>query len=141
MDEIAPIRKRRFLLPLIIAAIAIIVVSATIGTVVALGVHSATRTTSPLLAKTTPKPNVTYDCVNGSTQKIQLGAAQRALADLNIPEKYPTLTIGSLEYLFVSDRTKWSDAQIYCTAWCGYLASIKRQEENDQVLGMQSLYF
>lgn len=128
-EEIKPIHKHRFLLPFIIAVV--LIITAVFG----LGIHLLTKTSSPLF----PRPNKTYNCVNGSTHKIQLDNAWRPLVELNIQEQYPTLIVGNVEYLLVPRVSTWWYAQTYCTAWCGYLVSIKRQEENAMILGTHKL--
>uniref|UniRef100_A0A914WQJ5 C-type lectin domain-containing protein n=1 Tax=Plectus sambesii TaxID=2011161 RepID=A0A914WQJ5_9BILA len=125
-EEMHPVRKHRFLLPFIIAVVAIIAAA------LALGIHSLTTRTAPLFSRR----NATYDCVGGSTLEILLDSAEHPLVKLNIPEKYPTITVENLEYLLVPSVTKWWDAQKYCTAWCGYLVSIKTKDENDKILKM-----
>uniref|UniRef100_A0A914X9L3 C-type lectin domain-containing protein n=1 Tax=Plectus sambesii TaxID=2011161 RepID=A0A914X9L3_9BILA len=96
-------------------------------------------TTSPRAtsgATTFTSSNRTYDCVQGSITKLVVGGTLYQLADLKIPEQCPTLTVGSLEYLLVPRATSWWYAQKYCTAWCGYLVSIKDSDENAKILDM-----
>uniref|UniRef100_A0A914X9P8 C-type lectin domain-containing protein n=1 Tax=Plectus sambesii TaxID=2011161 RepID=A0A914X9P8_9BILA len=66
---------------------------------------------------------------------FQLGQDNK-LVDLHLPEKPPTFTIGSLQYLFIPNRTQWFLARRYCNAWCGRLVSIRTQADNQNILDL-----